>query len=57
MVAIKRRLHLSGDIMTPSRVAPGAYMLLTRQGAQLGALTLAANAALMHIFLVAGYFP
>jgi len=32
-------------------------MLLTRQGAQLGALTLAANAALMHIFLVAGYFP
>ncbi|RWI34108.1 MAG: MATE family efflux transporter [Mesorhizobium sp.] len=55
MVAIWRMLHLSGDIMTPSCVLLGVYMLFARQGAQLGSLTLAANAVLMHIFMVAAY--
>ncbi|ESZ23110.1 hypothetical protein X733_33495 [Mesorhizobium sp. L2C067A000] len=43
--------------MTPSFVLAGAYMLFTRQGAQLGTLTLSVNAVLMHLFLVAAYFP
>ncbi|BAB52536.1 MATE family efflux transporter [Mesorhizobium japonicum] len=56
MVAIGRMLYVSGDIVTPSCMLLGAYMLFTRQSAQLGALTLATNAVLMHIFLVAAYF-
>ncbi|ESY15382.1 MATE family efflux transporter [Mesorhizobium sp. LNJC394B00] len=56
MMAIGRMLQLSGNIMTPSCVLAGVYMLFTRQGAQLGTLTLAADAVLMHIFLVAAYF-
>lgn len=55
-VAMKRTLHLNGDIMVRSFVLTGAFMLFTRQGAQLGTLTLAANAVLMHFFLVSGYF-
>jgi multidrug resistance protein, MATE family len=56
LAAIRRMLHLNGDIMIRSFVLMGAYILFTRQGAQLGTLTLAANAVLMHFFLVAGYF-
>lgn len=56
ITAIRRMLLLSRDVMTPSFVLVGAYMLFTRQGAQLGTLTLAANAVLMHLFLVAAYF-
>ena len=33
-----------------------AFALFTRQGAQFGTLTLAANAVLMNFFLVGGYF-
>ncbi|RUV07597.1 MATE family efflux transporter [Mesorhizobium sp. M1A.F.Ca.IN.020.03.2.1] len=55
MMAIWRILQLSGNIITPSCMVAGVYMLFTRQGAQLGTLTLAANAVLMHIFLVSGY--
>lgn len=56
MVAMRRILHLNGDIMIRSFVLMGAYILFIRQGAQLGTLTLAANAVLMHLFLVANYF-
>ena len=54
--AVMRMLYLNGDIMIRSFVLMGAFTLFTRQGAQLGTLTLAANAVLMHFFLVAGYF-
>jgi MATE family, multidrug efflux pump len=54
--AMKRMLYLNGDIMVRSFVLMGAFTLFTRQGAQLGTLTLAANAVLMHFFLIAGYF-
>ena len=54
--AVTRMLYLNGDIMVRSFVLMGAFTLFTRQGAQLGTLTLAANAVLMHFFLVAGYF-
>ena len=42
--------------MIRSFVLLAAFALFTRQGAQLGTLTLAANAVLMNFFLVAGYF-
>ena len=54
--AIGRMLHLNGDIMIRSFALMVAFALFTRQGAQLGTVTLAANAVLMHFFLVAGYF-
>ncbi|RWP83894.1 MAG: MATE family efflux transporter [Mesorhizobium sp.] len=56
MVAMRRMLHLNGDMMIHSFILSGAYVLFARQGAQFGTLTLAANAVLMHFFLVAGYF-
>lgn len=54
--AFRAMLALNGDIMIRSFVLLAAFALLTRQGAQLGTLTLAANAVLMNVFLVAGYF-
>ncbi|MER8511132.1 MATE family efflux transporter [Mesorhizobium sp. M0894] len=56
MAEMKRMLHLDGGIMIRSFALMGAYILFTRQGAQLGTLTLAANSVLMHFFLVEGYF-
>ena len=50
MIAVNR------DIMIRSFVLLFAFALFARQGAQLGTLTLAANAVLMNFFLVAGYF-
>jgi MATE family multidrug resistance protein len=55
-VALKRMLAVNGDIMIRSFVLLSAFALFARQGAQLGTLTLAANAVLMNFFLVAGYF-
>jgi len=54
--AILRMLALNGDIMIRSFSLLAAFALFTRQGAQLGTVTLAANAVLMNFFLVAGYF-
>ncbi|RVI58442.1 MATE family efflux transporter [Sinorhizobium meliloti] len=56
MTAIRRMLQLNGDIMIRSLALTGAYILFARQGAQLGALTLAANAVLMHVFFAGAYF-
>jgi multidrug resistance protein, MATE family len=55
MPALKAMLALNRDIMIRSFVLLAAFALLTRQGAQLGTLTLAANAVLMNFFLLAGY--
>lgn len=56
IVAVRRMLHLNGDLMICSFVLTGAYVLFARQGAQFGTLTLAANAVLMHFVMVACYF-
>lgn len=56
MAAVMRMVALNRDIMIRSFVLLGAFALLTRQGAQFGTPTLAANAILMNFFLVAGYF-
>ena len=50
-------LSLNRDIMIRSFSLLAAFALFTRQGAQFGTVTLAANAVLMNFFLVAGYLP
>jgi len=52
----RRMLSLNRDIMIRSFSLLAAFALFTRQGAQFGTVTLAANAVLMNFFLVAGYF-
>ena len=47
---------LNRDIMIRTFVLIGAFALMTRIGASLGPMVLAANAVLMNIFLVAGYY-
>ncbi|WP_274630723.1 MATE family efflux transporter [Arvimicrobium flavum] len=54
--AFRRMLALNGDIMIRSFSLLAAFALFTRQGAQFGTVTLAANAVLMNFFLVGGYF-
>jgi len=54
--AFRAMLGVNRDIMIRSFVLLGAFALLTRQGAQFGTVTLAANAVLMNFFLLAGYF-
>ncbi|GGA73703.1 MATE family efflux transporter [Nitratireductor aestuarii] len=54
--AMKEMLALNRDIMIRSFALLAAFALFTRQGAQLGTITLAANAILMNFFLLAGYF-
>jgi MATE family multidrug resistance protein len=53
---LKPLFGLNRDIMIRSFVLLGAFALMTRIGTSLGPLTLAANAVLMTIFLVAGYY-
>ncbi|MER8368671.1 MATE family efflux transporter [Mesorhizobium sp. M1348] len=54
--AFLRMMSLNRDIMIRSFSLLAAFALFTRQGAQFGTLTLAANAVLMNLFLIAGYF-
>lgn len=54
--AFLRMLSLNRDIMIRSFSLLAAFALFTRQGAEFGTVTLAANAVLMNFFLVAGYF-
>lgn len=54
--AFARMLSLNRDIMIRSFSLLAAFALFTRQGAQFGTVTLAANAILMNFFLVGGYF-
>jgi MATE family multidrug resistance protein len=51
-----RLIGVNRDIMIRSFVLLFAYAFFTRQGAQFGAVILAANAILLHYFLVGGYF-
>jgi MATE family multidrug resistance protein len=54
--AFVRMISLNRDIMIRSFTLLAAFALFTRQGAQFGTLTLAANAVLMNFFMVAGFF-
>ncbi|MDK1377747.1 MULTISPECIES: MATE family efflux transporter [unclassified Sinorhizobium] len=53
---LKPLFGLNRDIMIRSFVLLAAFTLMTRIGAAFGPVTLAANAVLMTIFLVAGYY-
>lgn len=54
--ALLAMMSLNRDIMIRSFSLLAAFALFTRQGAQFGTATLAANAVLMNFFLIAGYF-
>lgn len=54
--SLKALMALNGDIMVRTFVLLGAFALMTRIGSSLGPLALAANAVLMNMFLVAGYY-
>ncbi len=54
--AFKRLLGLNIDIMIRSFILVLAFAFITAKGAEFGELTLAANAILMHFFIMAGYF-
>lgn len=56
VAAMTRMLALNGDIMVRSFALLAAFALFTRQGAQLGTVTLAANAVLLNFWLISGYF-
>ena len=49
-------LTLNRDIMIRTFILIASFALLTRQGAQYGTPTLAANAVLMNLFLIGGFF-
>jgi MATE family multidrug resistance protein len=54
--ALRRLMSLNGDIMLRSFVLLFAFAFFTAQGTRFGEITLAANAVLMHFFLVGGFF-
>ncbi|WP_139789279.1 MATE family efflux transporter [Manganibacter manganicus] len=56
MAAFVRMMSLNRDIMIRSFSLLAAFALFTRQGAQFDTVTLAANAVLMNLFLIAAYF-
>jgi putative MATE family efflux protein len=51
-----RLVNLNADIMLRSFTLLFAFAYFTAQGASFGDTTLAANAILMHFFLISGYF-
>lgn len=53
---MKALFALNRDIMIRTFVLLAAFTLMTRIGSSFGPLSLAANAVLMNIFLVAGYY-
>lgn len=54
--AFLKTLSLNRDIMIRSFSLLGAFALFTRQSAQLGTATLAANAVLLNFFLIGSFF-
>jgi MATE family multidrug resistance protein len=55
-VGFVRIIAVNRDIMIRSFSLLFAFAVFTRQGAQFGDVVLAANAVLMHLFLIGGYF-
>jgi putative MATE family efflux protein len=54
--AFRTMLSLNRDIMIRSFALLAAFALFTRGGAELGTVTLAANAVLMNIFMIGAFF-
>ncbi|MGK6316272.1 MATE family efflux transporter [Neorhizobium sp. DT-125] len=53
---LKQLFQLNADILIRSLILNGAFALLTRVGSSFGAVTLAANAVLMNIFMLSAFF-
>ncbi len=53
---LKRMMAVNSDVMVRSMALLFAFAFFTRQGALFGDIVLAANAILMHFFLIGGYF-
>jgi MATE family multidrug resistance protein len=56
LARLRRMLAINSDMMVRSFTLIFAFAFFARQGAQSGELILAANAVLMHFFIVGGYF-
>lgn len=54
--AIKRMFGLSRDLMIRSLALMGAYAWFAAQGSRMGEVALAANAVLLNLLMVVGYF-
>ncbi|WIJ24753.1 MATE family efflux transporter [Devosia sp. RR2S18] len=55
-VAVKRMFGLSRDLMIRSAALMGAYAWFAAQGSRMGEVALSANAILLNLLMVAGYF-
>jgi putative MATE family efflux protein len=53
---LKQLFQMNADILIRSLVLNAAFALLTRVGSSFGAVTLAANAVLMNIFMLSAFF-
>ncbi|MCK8780240.1 MATE family efflux transporter [Rhizobium sp. NTR19] len=53
---LKQLFQMNADILIRSLVLNAAFTLLTRVGSSFGAVTLAANAVLMNIFMLSAFF-
>jgi putative MATE family efflux protein len=53
---LRQLFQLNADILIRSLILNGAFAILTRVGSSFGAVTLAANAVLMNIFMLSAFF-
>jgi putative MATE family efflux protein len=53
---LKALFQLNADILIRSLVLNSAYAIMTRVGSSFGAVTLAANAVLMNVFMLCSFF-
>ncbi|MCJ8521664.1 putative MATE family efflux protein [Pseudorhizobium tarimense] len=53
---LKQLFQLNADILIRSLVLNAAFALMTRVGSSFGAVTLAANAVLMNVFMLSAFF-
>lgn len=53
---LKQLFQLNADILIRSLVLNGAFAVMTRVGSSFGAVTLAANAVLMNVFMLSAFF-
>jgi putative MATE family efflux protein len=53
---LRQLFQINADILIRSLILNGAFAVLTRVGSSFGAVTLAANAVLMNIFMLSAFF-
>lgn len=53
---LKQLFQMNADILIRSLVLNGAFVIMTRIGSSFGAVTLAANAVLINVFMLSAFF-